>query len=169
MKNKFKLLTSLWFIIGLTILLLNDFILKGFYGNWLTGKLSDFAGLFIFPLFWTVIFPKHKNKIFLFTAVFFIFWKSPYSQNFINVWNNFIFLEIARVVDYSDLIALFVLPFAYIYELKKESLKSIQLNPAIPFVLSIFSFMATSLPFNEIESEKEYLFEFSKDTYIVHG
>lgn len=30
---------------------LNDHYLKAAYGNWLTGKLSDFAGLIFFPLF----------------------------------------------------------------------------------------------------------------------
>lgn len=29
---------------------LNDHVLKARYGNWLTGKLSDFAGLLVFPL-----------------------------------------------------------------------------------------------------------------------
>ena len=63
MKNNLKILTSYWFMTGLILLLLNDFIFKEMYGNWLTGKLSDFTGLFIFPLFWTALFPKNKNKI----------------------------------------------------------------------------------------------------------
>jgi hypothetical protein len=36
-----------WFSIGL--LLINDHILKNIYPSWLTGKLSDFAGIFFFP------------------------------------------------------------------------------------------------------------------------
>lgn len=163
MKNNFKILTSLWFLIGLVLLLLNDFIFKEIYGNWLTGKLSDFAGLFIFPLFWTAIFPKNKNKIFLLTAVFFIFWKSPYSEFLLDSWNRFVFFEIARVVDYSDLMALVVLPLAFIYENKYESNKMVKLNPVIPFVLTVFSFMATSY-YSDIAVAKEYLFDFPKDT-----
>lgn len=164
MKIKFKILTSHWFLIGLTVLLLNDFIFKELYGNWLTGKLSDFAGLFIFPLFWTALFPKHKNKIFVFTALFFIFWKSPFSQGFIDTWNNFIFFKIARVVDFSDLIALLTLPLAYIYDRNKELIKVVQLHPSISFFVALFSFMATSLPLETIEFEKEYSFDFPKDT-----
>jgi hypothetical protein len=37
-------------ILSIAILILNDHVLKGAYGNWLTGKLSDFAGLVFFPL-----------------------------------------------------------------------------------------------------------------------
>ena len=166
MKNNLKIITAPYFLIGLTILLLNDFILKEIYGNWLTGKLSDFAGLFIFPLFWTAIFPKYKKGIFLFTALFFVFWKSPYSIGFIDVWSNFMFFEIGRVVDYSDLMALFVLPFAYYYGQQKENMKQSRLNPAIPFILALFSFMATSLPFNNIEVKKKYSFNFSKDILV---
>ena len=166
MKNNLKILTSLWFLIGLAILLLNDFIFKELYGNWLTGKLSDFAGLFIFPLFWTALFPKNKNRIFLSTALFFIFWKSPYSEPLLDFWDNYMLIKIARVIDFSDLIALLVLPIAFQYENRKETIKKVQLNPAIPFVLAIFSFMATSLPFNDVEINKEYSFDIPRDTLV---
>lgn len=163
MKNNLKILTSLWFLIGLVLLLLNDFIFKEIYGNWLTGKLSDFAGLFIFPLFWTAIFPKNKNKIFLLTAVFFIFWKSPYSQSLLDSWNQFMFVDIARVVDYSDLMALIVLPLAYFYFEEKEDMKFLKVNPFFPLVVSSFAFVATSLPPEVYESVKNYSFSCSKD------
>ena len=39
------------FLVGLGILLLNDFYLKYAFSNAFTGKLSDVAGLFIFPFF----------------------------------------------------------------------------------------------------------------------
>ena len=55
MENK-HIFTSYGFNITLAILLLNDFILKDLYGNWLTGKLSDFAGLFVFSLFFSAYF-----------------------------------------------------------------------------------------------------------------
>lgn len=38
---------AVWLSIGL--LLLNDHYLKARYGNWWTGKLSDFAGMIFFP------------------------------------------------------------------------------------------------------------------------
>ncbi len=38
------------FIMGLVVLFLNDHIFKLEYSNWLTGKLSDLAGLLILPM-----------------------------------------------------------------------------------------------------------------------
>src|SRR6187402_3574682 len=99
MTRDLKLLNSFWFIIGLVILLLNDFVLKGLYGNWLTGKLSDFAGLFIFPLFFAALLPGHKNKIFWLTGLLFIFWKSSLSQVLIDAWNSIGILNLQRTID----------------------------------------------------------------------
>ncbi|HIA35943.1 MAG TPA: hypothetical protein EYN89_04195 [Flavobacteriales bacterium] len=144
MTRDFKILTTFWFLTGLTLLLLNDFVFKGLYSNWLTGKLSDFAGLFIFPLFWTVLLPRHKSKVFWLTGLFFIFWKSPFSQTFIDTWNNLGLLTISRVVDYTDFVALTVLPFAFYIETIKEKIRAIRLTPYIPLTLSAFAFIATS-------------------------
>lgn len=141
-----KLLTSLGFLLGLLTLLLNDFILKEVYGNWFTGKLSDFAGLFVFSLFWTAGFPKYKNKIFIFTAMAFAYWKSIYSQNLINSWNNSGLFTIYRTVDYTDLLALTVLPLAYHMETVKDKIRTIQITPFIPLIICIFAFVATSRP-----------------------
>lgn len=144
MEKNLKLLTSFWFLVGLSILLLNDFVLKELYGNWLTGKLSDFSGLFIFPLFWTVLFKGHKSKIFWFTALGFVFWKSSVSQLFIEEWNSLGVIYISRVVDYTDLIALSVLPLAYYFESLQNKTYSFRLSPIIPIFISLFAFIATS-------------------------
>jgi len=53
-------LCNLAFIVGLGLLLLNDHVLKATYGNWFTGKLSDVAGLLIFPLFLQFVFATAK-------------------------------------------------------------------------------------------------------------
>ncbi len=145
-QNISKLFTSIWFLFGLIVLLVNDFVLKELYGNWLTGKLSDFAGIFIFSLFWVALFPKHKNKIFTLIALLFIYWKSPFSQNLIDSWNNLGLLKVYRTVDYSDTMALIMLPFAYYIYDYKEKLLTINLSPYIPFAFCIFAFLATSLP-----------------------
>ena len=144
MTRNLKILTSNSFLLGLTILLLNDFVLKGLYGNWLTGKLSDFAGLFIFPLFWTTLLPRHKNKIFWITGLLFIFWKSSLSQIVIDTWNDIGILNLQRTVDFTDLIALTILPVAYKLEKNKDNLRLLQLSPSIPIAISAFAFMATS-------------------------
>lgn len=64
MNRKLEFFTSFWFLLALTLLLLNDFVLKETFANWFTGKLSDFAGLFVFPLFWITLFPNRKQLIF---------------------------------------------------------------------------------------------------------
>lgn len=165
MTRHYKILTSYWFIVGLTILLLNDFVLKGVYGNWLTGKLSDFSGLFVFPLFWTAFYPKHKTKIFWLTGILFTFWKSPYNQTFIDSWNNLGLLNVYRTVDYSDLIALTVLPIAYFLDTNIEKARNFKLNPVYPVIVSTFAFMATSYR-TDVNINKNYHFAFPKDTLI---
>ncbi len=83
MYERLRILASPLFILFLVLLLVNDFYLKGAFHNALTGKLSDFSGLFIFPIFWSAIFPKRKALIFIATALLFAFWKSEYSTGLI--------------------------------------------------------------------------------------
>jgi len=116
--NQKSILISKLFILGLALLLINDFYLKPTFGNVITGKLSDFSGLFIFPLFWVSFFPNRKNFIFVSTAVLFIIWKSTYSQPFIDFWNSLSPFQIHRVVDYSDLMALCIATILFIQQTK---------------------------------------------------
>lgn len=169
MTGNFKILTSFGFLTGLTILLMNDFVFKGLYGNWLTGKLSDFTGLFIFPLFWIALLPRHKNKIFWLTGLFFIYWKSSYSQTLIDSWNSVGILTISRVVDYSDLIALTVLPIAFYIETIKDKMYALRLSPVIPLIVSAFAFTATSRAPQTCffdDSAIYYVSHFSRDSLI---
>jgi len=165
MQSNYKILTSYWFIIILATLLFNDLLFKGLYGNWLTGKISDFAGLFIFPLFWTTLFPRHKTKIFWLIGFLFIFWKSQFSQSLIDLWNSTKLLNIYRTVDYSDLFALTVLPISYIFESKKDKVKTLKLNPILILLISAFSFIATSYR-TDVNINKTYNFDFPKDTLV---
>lgn len=165
MKGKLQILRSHWFIISLFILLLNDFFFKETFHNWLTGKLSDFAGLFVFALFWTAIFPHYKKVIFGVTATLFILWKSSWSQPFIDSWNAFGLLPIDRVVDLSDLLALSVLPLAYFVEQRSSQVKTVRLTPVIPILLSAFAFGATSYSTNE-KLNKNYTVNVTKDSII---
>ncbi|MCP4580716.1 MAG: hypothetical protein GY839_03815 [candidate division Zixibacteria bacterium] len=47
----FNMLFNPIFLLALALLLLNDHLLKAAYPGWLTGKLSDFAGLFVMAVF----------------------------------------------------------------------------------------------------------------------
>ncbi|TSJ46378.1 hypothetical protein [Fluviicola chungangensis] len=136
---------SVGFLIGLFLLLLNDFYLKETYGNWLTGKLSDFAGLFIFPIFLGLFNAKRIQLNYIFSTVFFVFWKSDLSTDFLLLTNQLFHTEFSRVVDYSDLIALSILPLSYWYSAKAKNRNFQFLKPVIVCV-SVFSFYATSTP-----------------------
>ncbi len=148
--NKYQLISSKIFLFCLFLLLLNDFILKQLFPGLITGKLSDFAGLFVFILFWTWLFPKIKIHIYIFTVLFFIWWKSYFSQTFIDFWNEYIFFQIHRTIDYSDLVALLIIPFAHFYQVKKTK-QNVVYNIQHRFLIvllscvSIFSFLATTL------------------------
>lgn len=160
---RLHLLTSPLFICGLIVLLLNDHWAKMTFGNFLTGKISDFAGLFIFPLFLLAFFPSYKKIVFAFVAVFFVWWKSPFSGGMID-WLNFTGVGISRVVDFSDLWALCMLAFAWNYE---KHAKGIQKIPAYLIAgIAFMSFCATSIPPGKTieykEINKSYEFPYSK-------
>src|SRR5688500_1726731 len=112
MKEKLRSLDNIHFVGCLAILLLNDFYLKAEYHNWLTGKLSDFCGLFVFASFWAALLPARRGTVCISTALLFVFWKSPYSQTFIDIFSQYLY-AIDRVVDITDLIALPVLLVAF--------------------------------------------------------
>jgi hypothetical protein len=165
MSKKFKKLTHLGFVTALLLLLCNDFYWKTAFHNAFTGKLSDFAGLFAFPYFLSVVWGKPKKVVYVLTALGFIFWKSSFSGGFIEIWNAY-FIEIQRVVDYSDLIALMILPVSYQYLLQNQTYQ-IRLHPTLFIVLSCFAFGATSIvhrvkiPNQNID--KTYSFDCSKE------
>ncbi|OJJ17672.1 hypothetical protein BKI52_27815 [marine bacterium AO1-C] len=143
---RFSKLQSWGFVLGLVLLLLNDFVFKSVFHNWWTGKLSDLAGLFIFPIFLSAFLPKQRLKIYWLIAIGFIIWKSPLSSHFINLWNTIPYLfPIDRVVDYSDYLALGVLPFSYHY-FQRGATVQLNLSPALLIIVAGFAFMATSRP-----------------------
>lgn len=93
---------------------LNDHLWKYEYSNLLTGKLSDFIGLFILPIFLTLIFPKYPLRLIFATAILFIGFKMPIADIFIDTFNSVMPYSIQRTIDYSDFIALSILPVSYI-------------------------------------------------------
>ena len=106
-KAKASLLLHPVFILSLTVLLLNDFYWKYSFHNWLTGKLSDFAGLIVLPVFLMALMPKvSKYVVVLFSVLFFTWWKSPGSQPTIHFFENQFDVVLHRTIDYTDLLAL---------------------------------------------------------------
>jgi len=145
MENRnYNILVSWLFILGLLLLLLNDHILKYTFPSILTGKLSDFAGLFIFPMFLTFLFPYKKKAVYLITFLGFIYWKLPLTDSFIYSWNSLNIFTINRVIEYTDYVALIVLPFSYLHQppLQEVPRKKIAVN--LIGIISLIAFCSTA-------------------------
>jgi hypothetical protein len=138
------------FITGLLVLALNDHYLKWTFGNWFTGKISDFAGLLIFPMFLQFLFPRISRVWVIVTGALFVFWKLPVSGSFIHVYNKVALIPITRTVDYSDFIALLILPLAWYYLGRIDRNRISRISPAFATCLiaapAAVVFMATSPP-----------------------
>lgn len=147
-RNK-NLIINYIFILGILILFINDQFLKFYYSNFITGKLSDICGIIIFPLFLTYIFPKLKENSIYITFLIFSFWKSEYSQSFINLYNEFSPIQTSRIIDYSDLFVLILLPIPFYFIKNIEKFQNIiirKLNPKLVFTPSILIFISESPP-----------------------
>jgi hypothetical protein len=126
-------------------LLLNDHVLKQSVPGLITGKLSDFLGLFALAVFLSVMLPRRTLAIHVSIGMAFIAWKSPFSDIMIQTWNTTMPFRLARVVDYWDLLALFVLPISVVY-LRREwpALAPASARAAAVITISLFAFTATS-------------------------
>ena len=155
------------FILALGLLLLNDFYLKYEFSNFLTGKLSDIAGLFLFPYFLSSLRIKWTKTIYIGTAALFVFWKSPFSQEVINLAQT-IGIGFNRVVDHTDLFALFILPLSFGYFQRQISTEQkISRYLKIPIgILTLFAIWATTLPREKVDLNltvnEEYELQISK-------
>jgi hypothetical protein len=153
------------FIICVLTLILNDWYFKITFHNSLTGKLSDFAGLFAFPYLLSTLFPSRTLKIHIWIGLLFIVWKTEFSQPIINIIGRF-GIPVSRTVDFTDNVALvsifvsyFTLKLSFALNLKPFFQKTL-------IVVSCLSFVATTLPPYEnrkfVNINKEYKFTFSK-------
>jgi hypothetical protein len=141
-RPKSYLLTSPVYVAAVALLLLNDFALKPSYPCWMTGKLSDFTGLFSFCVLALIIWPH--GGVLLGIALSFAFWKSPFSQPLITSWNTLTGCLINRTIDYTDLFALSMIPAAWIFF---ESAKPVHIRMewrVASCCASLFAFAATS-------------------------
>ena len=127
--------------------MINDLYLKYEYHNYLTGKLSDFAGLFAFAYFFSCFFPKKVKSIYALSGFLFVFWKSEFSQPIFDFAHSY-GIGIDRTIDYSDLIALFILPISYNYWKTdyRQIIRPIKILKPIIISVCCLAFVATSLP-----------------------
>ncbi len=147
------------FLLALALLLLNDLVWKAAFHNGITGKLSDFAGLYAFVWVGLCLLPRSKKWLPWMVAILFCWWKSTFSQFAIDAWNGLDLWRIDRVVDMWDCLALVVLPLA-VWKFGRKQIQPwhVALPLAVPCLVatvSIFAFVATS-------TKQEFAY---KDTY----
>jgi hypothetical protein len=145
-RPKWFLLLHPVFLFALIILVLNDNWWKYSYPGWLTGKLSDFAGVFVFTLFLFVLIPARRVFAACVSAFIFLWWKSSFSEPFIYWVNNNLHFPVKRVIDYSDTLAILVIPFTFYVKPLAYNLTSPLkkfLKPAL-FVSTLTAICATS-------------------------
>ncbi len=149
--RQMNLLATPLFVVSISLLALNDFVLKASFHNWLTGKLSDVAGLIAFAVFACAIWPSRRWTVATAISAAFILWKSPYSQPVIDLINGVLPFSLGRTPDYSDCIAL---PGAWlaccsIFRLRPWPMRNWMVG--VTAVLSLFLFTATSyIPMHRI-------------------
>jgi hypothetical protein len=172
--SKGFLLLHPFFIASVLLLLLNDFYLKYEYHNLLTGKLSDVTGIAAFALFLMALVPGRKETVFVFTALFFIWWKSPVSEPVIDLLNRKFSLPVSRVIDYTDYFALLILPVAYQFKPINRHYKLIYQKIALysSGMIALFAFCSTSMarrlqrPQNEIKVYEDYNTRLTKEQLL---
>lgn len=151
-----SLLLSPGFLVALALLILNDHILKNAFGNTLTGKLSDVAGVVALALFLTSFWPKRRTAAHVVVAVAFLLWKSPLADAPLAMWNALGVWPMSRVLDYTDWLAVLVLPMSWWYAARARPLpRIVALKPAIVLVASI-AFMATSRPVKHVKDSYRF-------------
>jgi len=137
MNENFRKLFNPIFLLPLALLLLNDHLLKVAYPGWLTGKLSDFTGLFVLAVFVYAIVGKYLESprrllaVHIVIGLGFVVWKvAPVEIVFAEI-NKLISIPLpSRVKDISDLIALAILPVSYLYIARSRKLAFKSIFPA---------------------------------------
>jgi hypothetical protein len=142
--RRLDLLLTPGFLAALALLGANDFALKPALGTWLTGKLSDVAGLFALPLLLIACWPRRTRALCIGTALAFAWWKSPLADGAIAAWNALGVWPVARVVDYTDLVAVASVPAAAGYARRARGTRASRALCAVVAASSALLFAATS-------------------------
>jgi hypothetical protein len=159
-------------VLPLVLLLSNDFIWKYTYPGMLSGKLSDFAGLYMFPYFLALCFAR-PTLIYVSVSLAFVYWKLDISQPLIDAINGVLHIGMERTVDLTDLWALLVMPLSY-YRFHRNDI-AVSIAPAwassFMAMACIFAFCATSLPQKsykiDVKIDKSYVLNIDKATVFT--
>lgn len=152
-----RAVTTWPFLAAVSLLAANDLYLKAAYSNWITGKLSDFSGIFFVSVLLFSAFPRtvsvYRSAGLIVLA--FAVWKSPLSQPLIDVFQSLGIARIGRVVDYSDLVALTLMPAANLvasntarFEVTGSAIRNVVSVPIV--ALTFVAILGTTLiPYTE--------------------
>jgi len=134
--------------VAVAALLLNDLLLKQAYPGVVTGKLSDFAGIALVALLLLSAFPRSFVLVHVCISIAFAWWKSPLSSPFLAWLNGLGLGEFGRTVDYTDLVALSILPLCRCRESATSAFvawKRIRTIAALPVcVITLLAVLGTS-------------------------
>ena len=146
LRNRSILLTDPRFLAAVLLLIANDAAFKQLWPGWITGKLSDVAGLFAWTFFWSALLPRRFTPgVAVATGAGFLYWKSPGADALIAWWNTTAAVQVGRVGDITDLLALVVLPLAVIAVRRPQPIGSSRLLRTSAALCSVFAFAATSI------------------------
>lgn len=145
--------------LSIALLLINDHVLKNISPSWLTGKLSDFAGIFFFPFIIAAglsiflvkfnLTTRQIGQIALgFVATWFVLLKTfqPINHLTAHVASNFIGFPTKFSLDLTDLISLFMLIPAWIIWEQDNFKKPTRIGYAM-LLLGSLAAIATSPPY----------------------
>jgi len=90
-----------------------------------------------------------------------LYWKSDYSQQFIDTWNDLAILPLHRTVDATDYLALLILPFSYFSFGFKPQRSTYRFAPYFLAAVSVFAFTATSYR-TDLDYDKKFYLQDSK-------
>ncbi len=93
-------------VLALATLIANDHVFKQQFPGWITGKLSDAAGLLVLGALLAWLLPRRVPAALAAACVAFALWKSELSSPLIAAWNQLGILPVGRTVDLTDLLAL---------------------------------------------------------------
>lgn len=142
-------LGSAGFLAALAALGINDWFLKDAFHNALTGKISDFAGLFALTALLANLFPRRRFLIAFGVASGFVFWKLRLSDPILNLAIQWGGLRLVRVVDPTDLLALAIVPLAAIYR-PRATLRPSAASRALALAAACLLFVGTSRVEHEV-------------------
>ncbi|WP_426059053.1 hypothetical protein [Hymenobacter sp. B1770] len=158
-------LGAVGFVLCLLTLIGNDWFGKTMFANALTGKLSDFAGLFAFPFVFSLLLPRYVKTVHWTIALLFLMWKSEAVQPLLDLLNSW-GLPIGRTVDYTDCMALLSVPVSYFVIGRAPSLQLNHRQFTAVICISSVAFMATTMARIQTRKyvgiNKEYRFAFSQ-------